>query len=613
MSQKKSNFAISTDSSDAWRKTEQYLMPSQLKPAEGKEYNIYPTFPASGEISTGYDALAKILMIHPVIVIDGYVGVFFDEFKKEIEKRIIPTGKTLIWHNTSAALKPSTAIDEMIAPFLGGDDPLFGTRCTLELADFFDPSFPGSFDAFSSTQTTTIIIGCGAALAAPNAFTVYIDLPKNELQFRMRGGSALNFGATLPGSNKEMYKRFYFVDWVVLNKHKQNLLPRISLIVDGQRPGEPTLMHGDPFRASLEKMSGNFFRVRPWFEPGSWGGQWMKEHINTLPQNVPNYAWSFELIVPENGLIFSDDNNLLEVSFDFLMFHNNRAVIGAAADRFGFEFPIRFDFLDTFDGGNLSVQCHPSTEYIKKEFGETFTQDETYYILDAKEDAKVYLGFQESIQPDEFRSVLEESAEKATPVEIEQFVQTHPASKFDLFLIPGGTIHGSGKNTMVLEISNTPYIFTFKMYDWLRMDLDGKPRTLNIKRAFENLDFSRKGDLVKQSFISKPVLLDEGEDWKLIHQPTHPNHFYDVYRYDFETSVFVNTEDSCQIMMLVEGEQVLLETKNGMKQVFNYAETFVVPAAAKRFKLTNLGATTAKVVTSFVKANATKTEFKSAK
>lgn len=604
MTTKKTSFAIKNSGSDQWRKTEQYLIPSQSSPSTGKEYDIYPTFPASGEIKTGYDALTQIIMNHPIIAIDGYVGVFFDEFKKEIEKRITSSGKQIIWHNTSDSLKPSVEIDELIAPFLGGDDPLFGTRCTLELSDFFDKSFPGSLNVIPSTKNIFIIMGCGAALAAPNAYTVYIDLPKNELQFRMRGGSAINLGATVAGSNKEMYKRFYFVDWIVLNNHKQKTLPKIDLIVDSQRPGEPTMMSGDSFRASLEAMACNFFRVRPWFEPGSWGGQWMKEHINALPKNVPNYAWSFELIVPENGLLFSYENSLLEVSFDFLMFHNNKAVIGAAAKRFGFEFPIRFDFLDTFDGGNLSVQCHPTTDYIKKEFGETFTQDETYYILDAKKDARVYLGFQESIQPDEFKAILEESAENATPVEIEKFVQTHSASKFDLFLIPAGTVHGSGKNTMVLEISNTPYIFTFKMYDWLRMDLDGKPRTLNIKRAFENLDFSRKGAIVKENFISKPVLLDEGEDWKLIHQPTHPNHFYDVHRYDFETSVFINTNDSCQIMMLVEGEQVMLETQNGMKQVFNYAETFVVPAAAKRFKLTNLGTTTARVVTSFVKANA---------
>jgi len=584
-----------------WRQTEQYLAPLYKPVLSDKEYDLYPAFPASGELSTGYEALADIIAHHSIVAIDGYVGVFFDQFRKQLDQLLLNTSKKVYWLDTGLAMKSEHEIESMIAPFLGGKDPLFGKRCTLTLNDFFNSEKLNQFSITPSIDSIYIIIGCGAALIEPDAFLIYIDLPKNELQFRVRSGCITNLGAAKTASSKEMYKRFYFVDWIVLNLHKQKLLPAIQLIVDGQRPTEPVMMNGDAFRETLTGISCNYFRVRPWFEPGAWGGHWIKAHIPGLAKNVPNYAWSFELIVPENGLMITQANQLLEVSFDFLMYHDSKAIIGDAAQRFGVEFPIRFDFLDTMDGGNLSVQCHPRTQYIKENFGENFTQDETYYILDAADDAKVYLGFQESIEPSVFRKVLEESAKKAVPTEIEQYVQVHAASKHDLFLIPGGTVHGAGKGNMVLEISSTPYIFTFKMYDWLRLDLDSKPRTLNINRAFENLDFSRKGERVKNEFISKPVIIDRGEDWQLIHLPTHAEHFYDVHRFDFSTSVDAETGNGCHILMLVEGEQIQLETFNGMTQRFHYAETFVIPAACGNYRLTNLGSAKAKVIKAFVK------------
>jgi len=100
---------------------------------------------------------------------------------------------------------------------------------------------------------------------------VYVDVPKNEIQFRFRAGSITNLGLDKSVDPKYAYKRCYFVDWVVANQHKAALLPRVDIVVDEQRPDEPALMAGNNLRAALMQMAHNYFRVRPWFEPGPWG------------------------------------------------------------------------------------------------------------------------------------------------------------------------------------------------------------------------------------------------------------------------------------------------------------------------------------------------------
>jgi mannose-6-phosphate isomerase class I len=585
---------------ESWRKTTQRLAPAKHTASSPGNYDLYPSFPLeSGKIALGFEALVDLIANSNCVVLDGYGGVFWEDFRSRLENVFSARNIRTAWVNIESALRPSIEIEALVEPFLGGDDPIFGRRFTGTLEDFFDANKLEKLCPNSHAQIN-LIYGCGASLAGWNGLLIFLDVPKNEIQFRARAGKVSNLGTSVLTDAKTMYKRFYFVDWIVLNQHKARLLERIDVILDHQRPDKPSFMLGNDFRQTLEVMTHNFFRARPWFEPGPWGGQWIKKYLPELPQDAPNYAWSFELITPENGLMLQSDGLLLEVSFDVVMFYDHRAVLGDAAERFGFEFPIRFDWLDTVGGGKLSLQVHPSPEYAATHFGETFTQDETYYILECDDSAEVYLGFQESVNPLEFRSALEHSHEHGTPLEVDQFVQRHPAKKHDLFLIPHGTIHCSGAGSLVLEISATPYIFTFKMYDWLRLDLDGKPRPLNIARAFENLDFSRCGERVQELF-SKPVLVSSGDGWSVFKLPTHPDHFYDIQRLEFQNDFEARTENTCHVLCLVEGSSIMLETAGGLSQRFNYAETFVIPAAAGSYRLRNENAEMAKVVRAFVR------------
>lgn len=565
----------------------------------------YDPFPyhslGEGKVFSGYGGLADWIIQQGTVLIDGYGGVFFEDIYQQIQNELAERGFVANWHFTADYFKEEAEIDTLVQPFLNEADDVWGKKTSLKLESLFRADLKDILPDYE--YELNIFIGIGAGLLQWDCPVVYFDIPKNEIQYRMRAGSIYNLGKSGSEAWPRMYKRFYFADWVMLDQHRNELLSRLEVIADAQQLNSINWMFKADLVQGLKEMAQSVFRVRPWFEKGSWGGQWMKEHITGLNKEEVNYAWSFELISPENGIVFESDNNLLEVSFDFLMLFEHEAVIGKHAAAFGPYFPIRFDFLDTFDGGNLSIQCHPSKPYISEHFGEAITQDETYYILDCKPGAKVYLGFQEDIDPDQFRLALEESQEKHQKIDVERFVQAFPSHKHDLFLIPNGTVHSSGINNMVLEISATPYIFTFKMYDWLSTDLNGNPRPINIAHAFNNLRFERKGELVEKEHVAHPVVVEEGGDWQLIHLPTHRDHFYDVQRAEFDTEVEIETENSCHVLMLVEGTAVMVVVDGYPAQEFAYAETFVIPASAKRYKLFNRGKERAKVILSFIKAD----------
>jgi hypothetical protein len=254
-----------------FRKTGQYIMPvTRQAPPRGK-YDIYPSFKiADGKIFTGFESLAERIKGQNLVMIDGYSGAFFTDFKDHLASKLCNSDK-INWINTEILLKSPVIIEEITSPFLGGDDPLFGKRTTLNLQDFFDPEKLAGVKA-DPPSGINIIAGPGAALAGWDGLLVYLDIPKNEIQYRARAGSVTNLGSLVPSDPKEMYKRFYFVDWVVMNKHKQSILRKINIFVDSQHPGDPVWIEGDDLREVLLQMSRNVFRTRPWFEPGSWGG-----------------------------------------------------------------------------------------------------------------------------------------------------------------------------------------------------------------------------------------------------------------------------------------------------------------------------------------------------
>lgn len=323
------------------RATEQAPMPAR-KPPEPDHYRLYPSIPMpEGRIDVGTHALAEHLV--PVldrggtVLFDGYPGVLWERLRRDVIEALEGTGLRPSWHDVRTAMLEEAELDRMLEPYLT-DDPVFGKRFPGHLRDFFNHDRLAAIADQLARTGPQIVFGPGAALVdegrtGGGGFVAYADVPKNEIQYRSRAGAVTNLGKAAPEDAKAMYKRFYFVDWVVANRHKEVLLPGIDLMVDAQRPGELACTTGNDLRRALAAVAQTPFRARPWFAPGAWGGDRIKRLVPELPQDVPNYAWSFELIAPENGIVFKADGTLLEVSFDLVMFQEKQRILGCHADR----------------------------------------------------------------------------------------------------------------------------------------------------------------------------------------------------------------------------------------------------------------------------------------
>jgi mannose-6-phosphate isomerase class I len=518
------------------------------------------------------------------IAIECYPGVSEDELLLALDSVFRPAFIV----QTSTIWKVPAELNRLLAHDLT-DDPVFGRMNGFTIDDFADPRLLAARrdEVQQHCDSPVVVIGAGTALLLPEPqVLIYADLPHWEIQKRQRSGQIGNIAAeNHQDSASAKYKRAYFLDWRVADRIKRGQLDRLDYLLDTTNSDDPSLITGDLFRVALRHAISRPFRVVPSFDPGPWGGQWMRD-ICGLDSDVPNFAWCFDCVPEENSLLFDFGAVRAEVPVLDLVFRHPRELLGDAVHgRFGAEFPIRFDLLDTMQGGNLSLQVHPLTEYIQDKFGMNYTQDESYYLLDAAPDASVYLGLRTGIDRCQMARELTRSQSGECAFDAETFVNRWPAKKHDHFLIPAGTIHCSGANGVVLEISATPYIFTFKLWDWGRLGLDHRPRPIHLQHGLANIQWDRDTEWVKGSLINKIQVLTSNDQMTEERTGLHPREFIETRRHWFSAPVSHDTEGGVHVLNLVEGKAALIESPENRFAPFevHYAETFIVPAGVGRY------------------------------
>ena len=555
-------------------------------------YDRFPSTKITGTILQGWDAVHTLLVecfkVKKVVAVDFYAGVREEEVAGELEL-LSPT----LFINTRNLMKPQDEIKAMTERFMT-DDVLFGYVTNLTLNDYFDAEkLEQARKQVADATGRVIIVGSGAAMVAPaEATVVYVDMARWEIQQRFRVHEVKALGV----DNREdavslQYKRGYFNDWRILDRYKESLFGRVDFWLDTHIANEPRLIDKETFFKGIEETVKTPFRVVPFFDPAPWGGQWMKEVCGLNPEKE-NYGWCFDCVPEENSLYFEVNGVRFELPSVDLVLLKSRELLGEPVEaRFGKDFPIRFDFLDTVGGGNLSVQVHPTTQFIRENFGMYYTQDESYYLLDAKEGASVYLGLKTGIDKNEMIHDLREAQKGEVVFDTERYVNRLPAKKHDHYLIPGGTVHCSGSEALVLEISSTPNLFTFKLWDWQRLGLDGKPRPINVERGKDVMDWKRDTEYVNKHLANRFTQVAEGDGWREECTGLHPNEFIETHRHWFSKPVTHHTNNSVNVLNLVEGEEAVIESPiNAFKPfVVHYAETFIIPASVGEYTIAPYG------------------------
>lgn len=529
------------------------------------------------------DKVEQLNQTKVVLVIDTYHGVNTREIKHELIDKL--DFSTAI--NAEQAKFPEEKIFQMIERHIT-DDRVFGVLAPHKMEEFFCPNHIQSLKTrVDEIQSGLVIVyGAGASMIHSGDVSIYADLARWEIQQRFRRGEIGNWGVdNFDEDILRKYKRAFFIEWRVFDRYKTKLLPNVDFLLDSNSPNDPKIATGSAIMAGLEQATQQPFRVVPFFDPGVWGGQWMKE-VCDLEKDKENYAWCFDCVPEENSLYLQYGDVRVEIPSQNLVLQKPKQLLGQEVHaRFGAEFPIRFDFLDTMEGQNLSLQVHPLTEYIQTEFGMHYTQDESYYMLDAADDATVYLGTKTGIDPDEMISDLQAAQRGEKSFDDERFINKFPAKKHDHFLIPAGTVHCSGSGSMVLEISATPYIFTFKLWDWDRLGLDGLPRPVHLEHGKEVIQWDRDTEWTTENLVNAVTPIAEGKGWREERTGLHEREFIETRRHWFSEPVAHKTNGTVNVLNLIEGAEAIVESPTGKFEpyVVHYAETFIVPASVDEY------------------------------
>jgi len=554
---------------------------------------------------------AKLLSHSPrVLLLDGYVGADFASLLRNLGEQL--SGKKIVTLEISEAYRSSEELEKFLVDFLPEDriiDPilLFGKSHPVAIDALFDKEklarLAEKTKCARETADLVIVYGQGAvqdALREIADLAAFMDVTPMNAVLRVNARRCGALGDAKERSLRYLWRRLYYFDYEIMMLHRKELIDgdRIDCYIDGNQEENLKLIGLAELKKLFAIQLKSPFRCTPVYIEGVWGGKFVKG-LRSLPEDMRNCAWVFDMIPNEVSLQIKVGATTLNIPFSTFFKATGRELMGEESlKRFGYVFPIRFNYDDTYGGdGNMSIQVHPPQTYNREHFGEPFQQDESYYCVKTA-GSRTYQGLRDDCDVEEFFRCLDRAEKEYIPFDYDKYVNSFASEQGDQFLLPGGTIHASGRNQVILEIgSYTIGSYTFKLYDYLRKDLDGTPRPIHSIHGKNVLATDRRRSKIDGWLRPKPRTVREGDGWKEEIVGECDLIYFSLRRLSFDRSVTDRTDGKFHVLTLVEGDEVLVYSKADPGRCFHqkFMDIVVVPASMGEYGIINLGKTPCKV------------------
>ncbi|MEM9867230.1 MAG: type I phosphomannose isomerase catalytic subunit [Bacteroidota bacterium] len=290
-----------------------------------------------------------------------------------------------------------------------------------------------------------------------------------------------------------------------------------------------------------------------------WGGTKLKDVLGKpITSKITGESW--ELSGVDGAISKVANGSLKGTSLNELIRDHGKSLLGSSVvERFGTEFPILIKFIDAKK--DLSIQLHPN-DGLAKERHNSFGKTEMWYIMDADPGAKLIVGFNKTVQKEEYVRNLEEGT-------LLDLLHYEEVGEGDTFFINTGKIHAIGAGVLLAEIQQTSDV-TYRVFDFNRKDKDGNLRELHTELALDAMDYEKKDDFK----VAYANALNQSNS--MVDCPYFKTNFIQL---DRNQKIFLTGRDSFTIYMCVGGRALVTNDKGSAS--LEKGETLLIPAASK--------------------------------